>query len=136
MGIKQTRQQRARIPAGMPRQKLKVDGLDPGMRGYWAKESQFSELQDAGYTFVSNSDDLTIGEDNFINKSSIISRPASRTTEEKLFLMQISKDFYQENCAIKQAQINETEKSMMEPQATETSYSLKGNRNTMETLGA
>lgn len=133
---KATRESKKRIPAGMPRQKLKVDGLSENRRGYWAKEEQFQELQDAGYTFVSNKDDLVIGEDNFINKSSIISRPASRTDDEKLYLMEIDKVFYKENQKIKQDRINNTEHEMFNREDTDTTYAVQGNKRTSENLGA
>jgi hypothetical protein len=133
---KRTRQQRQRIPAGMPRQKLKVDGLAPSKRGYWATEDQFQELQDAGYTFVSNNDDLVIGEDNFINKSSIISRPASKSEDKKLYLMEIDKADYAANQRMKQARIDETEKQIFNREDSEHTYTVKGNRRFTETLGA
>lgn len=133
---RQTRQTKKRIPAGMPRQKLKVDGLPENKRGYWAKESQFQELQDAGYTFTTNNEDLAIGEDGYVNKSSIISRPASRTDDEKLYLMEIEKSFYAENQKTKQARINETEHQIFNREDTETSYAVKGNKRTTESIGA
>lgn len=133
---KALRQTKKRIPAGMPRQKLKVEGIHESKRGYWAKEEQFQELQDAGYTFVKNSDDLVIGEDNLINKSSIISRPASRSDDEKLFLMEIDKTFYEENQKIKQTRLNETEHEMFNRGDTDTTYSVKGNKQSSENLGA
>jgi hypothetical protein len=135
MSIK-TRAQRKRIPAGMPRQKLKVDGLAEGKKGYWATEDQFQELQDAGYTFVANNDNLIIGEDNFVNKSSIISRPASRSEDKKLYLMEIDKDDYADNQRQKQARIAETEQQIFTRPDTDKSYSVKGNRNFAETIGA
>ena len=133
---KATRQTKKRIPAGMPRQKLKVEGIPENKRGYWAKEEQFQELQDAGYTFTSNKDDLVIGEDGYINKSSIISRPASRSDDEKLYLMEIDKTFYAENQKLKHDRINETEKQIFNREDTDTTYSVKGNKRSTENLGA
>ena len=133
---KELRQTKKRIPAGMPRQKLKVDGIAKNKRGYWAKEDQFQELQDAGYTFTANSDALTIGEDGYINKSSIISRPASRGDDEKLYLMEIDKEFYKENQKIKQDRIKETESQIFEREDTPTSYAVKGNKRLSENIGA
>jgi uncharacterized protein YbcC (UPF0753/DUF2309 family) len=133
---KALRQTKKRIPAGMPRQKLKVDGIAESKRGYWAKEEQFQELQDAGYSFVSNNDELVIGEDNYINKSSIISRPASRSDDKKLYLMEIDKNIYEENQQIKQHRINETESQIFNREDTETTYAVKGNKRTSEKLGA
>ena len=133
---KQLRQSKKRIPAGLPRQKLKVDGLAENKRGYWAKEEQFQELQDAGYTFTTNSDDLVIGEDGYINKSSIISRPASRSDDTKLYLMEIEKEFYAENQKIKQDRIKETEAQIFDREDTATTYAVKGNKRMSETIGA
>ena len=137
MAIKKlARQQRKRIPAGMPRQKLKVEGLASNKRGYWATEDQIAELQDAGYTFVTNSDELVVGEDDYVNKSSIISRPASRSSDQKLYLMEIDKQWYAENQRIKQMRIDETEKQIFASQDTDKTYSVKGNRRFAETIGA
>lgn len=136
MATKQTRQQRKRIPAGMPRQKLKVEGLSANKKGYWATEDQFQELQDAGYDFVTNNDDLVIGEDHHVNKSSIISRPASRSDDKKLYLMEIDKAIHADNQREKQARINETEKQIFTRQDTDKTYAVKGNRKFAETIGA
>ena len=130
------REQRKRIPAGMPKLKLKVEGLPAGKRGYWATEKQFKELQDAGYDFVANNDELLVGEDGHINKGSIISRPASKTTDEKLYLMAIDKDWYAENQAIKQDQIKQKEQQMFASQESKTTYSISGNKQTTELIGA
>lgn len=136
MAERQTRTSKKRIPAGMPRQKLKVDGLDSKKRGYWAKEDQFQELQDAGYTFVANNDSITIGEDGHVNKGSIISRPASRSSDEKLYLMEIDKDFYAENQQIKQDRIDQTESQMFNREDTPTTYAVGGNKRVNENVGA
>jgi len=131
-----SRNMKRRIPAGMPRQKLKVDGLASNKRGYWATESQFQELQDAGYTFVENKDSIAIGEDGHINKSSIISRPASRTDDKKLYLMEIDKEWYAENQATKQKRIEVTEQQIFNRQDDKTTYAVKGNSKTLESIGA
>ena len=133
---KALRQTKKRIPAGMPRQKLKVEGISENKRGYWATEEQFQEMQDAGSTFVSNKDDLVIGEDNYINKSSIISRPASRSDDQKLYLMEIDKVFYKENQRIKQDRINNAEHEMFNRADTDTTYAVKGNKSMSENIGA
>lgn len=136
MAIKKLRDQRKRIPAGMPRRKLKVDGLAKDKKSYWALEEQFQELQDAGYTFVANNDELVIGEDNYINKSSIISRPASRSDDKKLYLMEIPLDIHKDNQRIKQNRITENEMQMFNRQDTDKTYSVKGNRKYSEMIGA
>lgn len=130
------RSMKKRIPAGMPRQKLKVEGLAANKRGYWATESQFQELQDAGYTFVANNEAIVIGEDGHINKSSIITRPASRSEDSKLYLMEIEKDFYEENQKTKQKRIDATEKQIFDREDTRTTYAVKGNAKISETIGA
>jgi hypothetical protein len=136
MAEKKPRAARKRIPAGMPRQRLIVDGLANNKRGYWATESQFQELMDAGYTFVANDEKLTIGEDGRIDKGSIITRPASRTNDEKLYLMEIEKEFYAENQAIKHQRLDQAEKQMFNREDTDTTYTVKDSKRTMETLGA
>ncbi len=136
INMAQTRQQKKRIPAGMPKLKLKVDGLPSNKRGYWATERQFRELQDAGYEFVSNNGELTIGEDGHVNKGSIISRPASQTTDQKLYLMAIDKDWYQENQSIKQERVKSQEQQMFSDQNSKTTYSVSGNKQSSEMIGA
>lgn len=130
------REAKKRIPAGMPRQKLKVEGLDENKRGYWATEEQFQELQDAGYTFVANNAELKIGEDGKVDKGSLISRPASRSNDKKLYLMEIDKGFYEENQSIKQNRIKQNEQQMFQREDTETSYALGGNKLSTELVGA
>lgn len=130
------REAKKRIPAGMPRQKLKVEGLDENKRGYWATEEQFQELQDAGYTFVVNNADIKVGEDGKVDKGSLISRPASRSNDKKLYLMEIDKGFYEENQHIKQERIKQSEQQMFQREDTETSYVVGDNKLSSELVGA
>ena len=123
-----------RIPAGMPRQKLKVEGMDPSKKYYWATESQFVEMEGAGYSFVTNNENLDVGEDQKIDHGSRISRPASRFDDSKLFLMKINKDWHKENQNEKQRAINVTEEQILNRGDTETSYSVKGNTRKAEIL--
>lgn len=122
-----TRQEMKRKPAGMPRQKLTVHGTDNNKRQYWAKPSQFKELEEAGYTFVTNHGTKT-GDEDKDHLGSRVTVPASRSDDEKLYLMEISKDWYKENQGAKQAQITEQEREMFNRGDTETEYKVKGSR--------
>jgi len=122
------REKQKRIPAGMPRKKLVVDGADPSKRQYWAKESQFRELEEAGYTFVMNQGEVKTGDQEKDHLGSRVTCPASRSSDEKLYLMEIRKDWYEENEKIKQDAITEQEREMFNRGDTETSYTVKGTR--------
>ena len=128
------REKARRIPAGMPRQKLKVEGMDPSKKYYWATENQFTELEGAGYSFVENNEGLDVGQDQKIDHGSRISRPASKYEDTKLYLMQIDKKWHKENQAEKQQAIDETESQILNRGDTETSYSVKGNSRKTEIL--
>ncbi len=121
------RQKQERIPAGMPRKKLTTQGLDPNKKYFYAKPDQFQELQDAGYTFTTNQD-ITTGDIPKEHEGSRISIPASRSNDEKLYLMEIPKKWYDENQKAKHAQIDEHEREMFNRGDTETSYTVKGTR--------
>ena len=133
---KKTREQRQRIPAGMPRQRLKVEGLDNSKRGYWATESQIEELLDAGYRFVSHDETITVGQDGYIPKGKMITRPASRSDDKKLYLMEIDKDIYAENQRIKQDAIKAQETAIFERGDTQHEYVDKANSKITENIGA
>lgn len=135
MAIKKPREERKRIPAGMPRQRLKVEGLAKNKRGYWATETQFEEMLDAGYTFVSNDAELSIGQDGYIPKGKMISRPASRSEDAKLYLMQIDKDIYADNQRIKQEKLKETEVQIFNRENTKHEYAVEGNSKISENIG-
>ena len=122
------REEQKRIPAGMPRQKLKVEGMDPSKKYFFANEGQINELQDAGYDFVRNTDDLTIGQEGKEDEGTIVSRPASRSDDSKLYLMSIPKKYYEENQKVKQDMIKEQETEMFNRGDTETTYMVKGSR--------
>jgi len=126
-GIRKERQEMTRTPAGMPTKKLVVNGADPSKKQYWAKPHQFKELQDAGYTFVMN-DDVQTGEDRKEHVGSHVTMPASRFNDEKLYLMEIPKEWYEENQRYKQNQITEKERAMFNRGDTETTYQTKDTR--------
>lgn len=109
------RERKKRIPPGSPRLKLSAEGIRPGFRGYWAKPEQFAELEDAGYSFVKKDSGVRVGTDRTegTDLGSLISR--SGGGEDKLYLMEISEEFYAENEEIKQAEIDQTEKAIFEP---------------------
>ena len=123
-----TRKEMARKPAGMPRQKLKTEGLEPDKKHYFAKESQFKELEEAGYTFVQNHGDIKTGDDQKDHLGSRVTVPASRSSDEKLYLMSIPKKWYEENQKVKQDLIDAQEREMFNRGDTETTYTVKGTR--------
>lgn len=100
----QERGMQRRIPAGQPVTRLTTRGIPKGYRGYWAKESQFSELLDAGYTFVYK-ENVDVGSLNDRNPSlgSLVKCDFGR---DNLYLMKIREDWYQENMAEKQKIVN------------------------------
>ena len=100
----QERDLERRIPAGQPITRLTTRGIPKGYRGYWAKESQFSELLDAGYTFVYK-ENVEVGSMSTRNPSlgSLIRCDFGR---DDLYLMKIREDWYQENMAEKQKIVN------------------------------
>lgn len=120
------REEMKRKPAGMPRQRLTVHG-GSNNRQYWAKESQFKELEEAGYTFVTNHGTKT-GDEDKDHVGSRVSVSASRSSDEKLYLMEINPKWYKENQDAKQAQIKEQEREMFNRGDTETTYQVKGSR--------
>lgn len=111
----QKRENKKRIPAGSPKLKLSAQGIKEGYRGYFAKPEQFEELEAAGYEFVTKDDHVTIGTDKKgdTDLGNLVSRDGGGG--ERLYLLQIRKDWYDENQAIKQGDIDETEKAIFEP---------------------
>ena len=54
--------------------------------------------------------------------------------DEKLYLMEIDKEFYDENQTIKQKRINETERQIFDRPNTDTTYAVKGNQRITEII--
>lgn len=135
-GIRQNREQQKRIPAGMPKQKLKVKGMEPGYKYYFASEDQIDELHNAGYTLVANKGEIEVGEDGHVIKGSIVSRSASRSDDSRLYLMRIKQNWYEENQKIKHDLIDKNEQQILHPEETETTYIPQGqNTRRTELLG-
>ena len=122
------REEMKRKPPGQPRQKLKVEGMDESRKYYWATEDQFRELQEGGYRFERNDGQLTVGQDEKIDKGTLVSRPASRQEDKKLYLMSIDKKWYAENQSFKQKAITEQETEIFNRDDTDTTYAVKGNK--------
>jgi hypothetical protein len=123
----QVRGKQNRVPPGQPRMKLIVEGLQEGHRGYWAKKDQFDDLKNGGYTFV-NREGIevgTTGEGN-TDLGSIVSQ-SDGSSGDRLYLMEIREDWYQENEAIKQKEITETEEQILNPES-ENRYAVEGNK--------
>lgn len=106
---RQLRQDQKRVPAGQPRMQLTVSGLEKGFRHYWAKPYQFEELMAAGYSLVKE-DGIEVGTtgDGNTDLGSIVSKVGDRYTGERLYLLKIREDWYDENQAIKQAENDKT----------------------------
>lgn len=123
------REEMKRVPAGMPRQKLKVEGKDPNRKYYWAFEEQFPELQAAGYRFE-HDENLTVGEDQKFDKGTVVARPSSRSEDKKHYLMSIDKKWHKENQKLKHDQIDQQEYEMFNRSDTETTYVDKTQKST------
>lgn len=93
----QKRQTKKRIPPGMPRMQTQVAGLKPGMRGFFAREKDFQQMLDGGYTFVTTDsrevqiDQYTM---NSLDLGSLVSRKSDDT---RAYLMQIPEEDYRDN---------------------------------------
>lgn len=134
-GIRQNREQQKRVPAGTPKQKLKVNGMEPGYKYYFASEGQIDELQGAGYTLVGNKGEIEFGEDGHVIKGSIVSRSASRSDDSRLYLMRIKQKWHEENQNIKQDLIDQKEQQILHPEETKTTYNPIVNSRRTELLG-
>lgn len=128
---RQLRQKQVRIPPGQPRLKLKVEGLKPNERGYFAKPEQFEELLEGGYQLV-HKDGIEVGTDKMGNTDlgSLVSR-SSGSDGGRLYLMKIRKDWYEENQRAKQGQITDNENQMLNPGDTQNQY-VPGGRNRID----
>lgn len=102
-----------RVPFGVPRLKLAV----PTRQGYvrrWVNDQQgrLRQAEQGGYQYVEDPS-LQIGTSDIDNVNrdlgTRVSRVVDRATGEKAYLMEIKKDFYEEDQAAKQAIINETD---------------------------
>ena len=130
-GIPKTREERERIPAGMPHLKLNVKNKDPNKEYYFALPHQFEELKSAGYDFELKDDELNVGENQEAKRNtmdSVYSISASKSSDEKLYLMSIPKKWYKENQKIKQDELKQRENEMFNRGDTETEYMVKGSR--------
>tara|TARA_R110002051_G_scaffold291216_5_gene355144 strand:+ start:1671 stop:2138 length:468 start_codon:yes stop_codon:yes gene_type:complete len=98
-----------RVPISGFRDKLSVGGRDDDNYVYrWALDSneggqRIMALSAAGYEFVTGKDGITVGQGNVYksdNVGSIIRTPGGNG--DFLYLMRISKEFYEEDCAAKE----------------------------------
>jgi hypothetical protein len=93
-----------RIPMNVPRRKLEVRGID-GYRLYWHKQSDIEAAIDAGYEFVDKGEvrlnSRAIGSASGLGGNtalgSEVSIVGSKGTGERLILMKIRKEWYEED---------------------------------------
>jgi hypothetical protein len=93
-----------RIPMNVARRKLEVRPI-PGFRLYWHKQTDIEAALDAGYTFVDKAE-VSINSHSIGSKSGIggntalgseVSIVGSKGTGERLVLMKIPEQYYQED---------------------------------------
>jgi hypothetical protein len=93
-----------RTPMSLPRRKLEVDPI-PGFRLYWHKQSDIERALDAGYQFVDRKEvhvnSRSIGSSSLNGGNTALSTEVSIVgsagTGERLILMKIREEFYQED---------------------------------------
>lgn len=120
--VRATRQEMKRVPPGSPQLKLSVQGCDENKRQYWALPRMFDELTAGGYTFVKKKGvDIGTTKDGNTDLGSLVSVSAGGDGD-KLYLMEIDKQLYQENEDYKQSFIDELEDQINYPQETDISY--------------
>jgi len=104
-----------RIPVSGQRDILTVRGKDPAYVYRWVKDEhengqRMLKFKDAGYEFVINGDSVSVGQNHVYkseNVGSLIRVPAGQG--EFLYLMKQLKEFYEEDQAVKQSEILDTE---------------------------
>jgi hypothetical protein len=107
-----------RTPVSGNRDILTVLGKDPEYEYRWIADysedgQRIWRFMQAGYTFVS-ANTVEVGQSHVYqseNVGSIVRRPAGKTGDF-LYLMKIPKEFYNEDQAAKQAEIDSVERSM------------------------
>jgi hypothetical protein len=119
----------SRVPVSGVRDKLTVK-LNPDTQNNfklrWVKDaniagSRILRFQEAGYTFVTNQEVTSVGEDSVKavdGLGSIICQPAGKEYNKDgspvyLYLMKIPKDFYDEDFAAKQKHVTEKERATL-----------------------
>lgn len=101
----EVRETQKRVPAGQPKVSLIVKGIPKGYRGYWAREEQIQELLDAGYEFVAQ-ENVQVGseQDRGDGLGNVVQHQGKRGT--RLYLMKIKQEWYDENQALKQKEVD------------------------------
>lgn len=122
----------ARVPFGVARSKLSVPGR-PGYVRRWVNdaEGRLQQAEQGGYQFAKD-DSLQIGVQDVDNVNrdlgARVSRVVDKTTGQKAYLMEIKKEFYDEDQATKAAALKVTEKQILEGRIgdTDSRYVPKG----------
>ena len=117
MANKPQTKQRKRIPVGGPRNILTVADQDPNYVYRWVNSSlpgRLKRFEEGGYEIVPNAE-VTIG-DNVVDKGSMLGSATTRSGGGAvvLVLMRIPREWYEEDQAAKQAEIDDLEASMIE----------------------
>lgn len=114
------------------RNKLNVEGRDPNYvyRIVNSDNDKYAgrieKFQKMGYSVV-NDEDVTIGDEHGVKASSIgsnVGTPVGRGVRG--VLMRIPKEFYEEDQAMKQAEVDETEKGMVADELRDNANGLYG----------
>ena len=106
-----------RIPVGVPRSKLAVPER-PGYQRRWFNdmEGRIQQALDGGYEFVMSGEVPKIGTSDIDNVNrdlgARVSRVVDKSTGMKAYLMEIKKEFFEEDQRAKQALIDETDRQI------------------------
>lgn len=103
-----------RIPMGGSRSRLEVQGKDPNYVYRWFNDQggRLAQAQQADYQFVTSDENVTVGaaEDLNTDEGSYVSQIVGKTEDGKpmrAYLMKIKREFYEEDQATKQEQVDE-----------------------------
>lgn len=123
-----------RIPMSELGGKLAVLGKNPDYEYYWAYDAAENghnclKFKLAGWEFCTTDEGLIVGDAFVYNTStegSVYRVPAGRTDPGYLFLMKISKEWYDEDFKKAQKKVDETEKGLFSPNKQDGQYGRTG----------
>jgi len=121
---REPRKSRRRI-LGRAQQKLNVEGKDPGFHYHWVDPKSLEEFKDSGYEVVT--EDLEPGEDGKGNQSVSSAVVREGGGGKKLYLMKKRQDWYEEDIAEVQKDIDRQE-SFINRSAKDGTYVTKGTK--------
>ena len=119
---------KVRTPLGVPRQKLTVNNAPEGKVLRWVNDvpGRIQSAQAAGYEFVDQDGQITIGTTGDENQATDSRFSRNVMVDERgkpvhAFLMAIDKELYDEDQAVKQAELDRTDNAILKgAHATET----------------